>query len=91
MVTGLCRHRRHGMDELFRVGGSDSYIGADIAGDYFKRNVRIYTNILRQVDVKRDKAIVLIIGVGHASLLKSILRYNSLFEVVEVLPLLEAK
>jgi hypothetical protein len=74
-----------------RVGGGDNYVGADIAGDYFKRNVRIYTNLLRQVDVKRDKAIVLIIGAGHASLLKSILRYNSLFEVVEVLPLLEAK
>lgn len=74
-----------------RIGGGNNYVGADIAGDYFKRNVRIYTNILRQVDVKHDKAIVLIIGAGHASLLKSILRYNSLFEVVEVLPLLEAK
>jgi hypothetical protein len=74
-----------------RVGGGNNYVGADIAGDYFKRNVRIYTNILRTVDVQHDKAIVLIIGAGHASLLKSILRYNSLFEVVEVLPLLEAK
>jgi hypothetical protein len=74
-----------------RVGGGSNYSGADITGDYFKRNVRIYTNILRSVDVQHDKAIVLIFGLGHASLLKSILRYNSLFEVVEVLPLLEAK
>lgn len=74
-----------------RVGGGNNYVGADVTGDYFKRNVRIYTNLLRQVDVQHDKAIVLIIGAGHASLLKSILHYNSLFEVVEVLPLLEAK
>jgi hypothetical protein len=74
-----------------RVGGGTNYAGADLGGDYFKRNVRIYTNLLRAVDVQRDKSIVLIIGQGHVSLLKSILRYNSLFEVAEVLPLLEAK
>ncbi|MBJ6143939.1 DUF5694 domain-containing protein [Hymenobacter sp. BT559] len=74
-----------------RVGGGTNYAGADLGGDYFKRNVRIYTNLLRAVDVQRDKSIVLIIGQGHVSLLKSILRYNSLFEVAEILPLLEAK
>jgi hypothetical protein len=76
---------------LARVGSGTDYAGADLGGEYYQRNVRIYTNLLRAVDVQRDKAIVLIIGQGHVSLLKSILRYNSLFEVAEVLPLLEAK
>jgi hypothetical protein len=76
---------------LNRVGSGTDYAGADLGGDYFKRNVRIYTNLLRAVDVQRDKSIVLIIGQGHLSLLKSILRYNSLFEVAEILPLLESK
>jgi hypothetical protein len=76
---------------LARVGVGDNYIGADLGGEYFKRNVRIYTNMLRNVDVQHDRAIVLIIGAGHAAFLKSILRYSSLFEVAEVLPLLEAK
>jgi hypothetical protein len=76
---------------LARVGSGTDYAGADLGGEYYKRNVRIYTNLLRTVDVQHDKAIVLIIGQGHLSLLKSILRYNSLFEVAEVLPLLEAK
>lgn len=76
---------------LSRVGGGPDYAGADLGGEYFKRNVRIYNNLLRAVDVQHDKAIVLIIGQGHVALLKSILRYNSLFEVAEVLPLLEAK
>lgn len=74
-----------------RVGGGTAYPGADLAGDFFKTNVRIYTNLLRAVDVQHDKAIVLLIGQGHTAFLKSILRYNSLFEVAEVLPLLEAK
>jgi hypothetical protein len=76
---------------LNRVGSGPDYAGADLGGEYYQRNVRIYTNLLRAVDVQRDKVIVLIIGQGHVSLLKSILRYNSLFEVAEVLPLLEAK
>lgn len=76
---------------LARVGGGDNYAGADLAGEFYKRNVRIYTNLLRAVDVQHDKAIVLIIGQGHVAYLKSILRYSTLFEVAEVLPLLEAK
>ncbi len=77
--------------DLARVGGAQDYPGADLAGEFFKRNVRIYTNLLRTVDVQHDRAIVLIIGQGHVAFLKSILRYNSLFEVADVLPLLEAK
>lgn len=73
-----------------RVGGGNNYVGADMVGDYFKRNVRIYANLLRQVDMQHDRAIVLVIGHGHAAFLKSVLRYNSLFEVAEVLPLLQA-
>ena len=76
---------------LARVGGGDNFAGADLAGEFFKRNVRIYTNLLRTVDVQHDKAIVLIIGQGHVAFLKSILQYSSLFEVADVLPLLEAK
>ncbi|NML66027.1 hypothetical protein HHL22_12510 [Hymenobacter sp. RP-2-7] len=74
-----------------RVGNGAAYPGADLAGDFFKTNVRIYTNLLRAIDVQHDKAVVLIIGQGHTAFLKSILRYNPLFEVAEVLPLLEAK
>ena len=76
---------------LARVGGGDHYAGADLAGEFFKRNVRIYTNLLRAVDVQHDRAIVLVIGQGHVAFLKSILRYSSLFEIAEVLPLLDAK
>ena len=77
--------------DVARIGGGDNYVGADLTGDFFKRNVRIYTNLLRQVDVQHDKAIVLVIGQGHVAFLKSILKYNSLFEVADVVPLLQAK
>ncbi|MBC8082712.1 MAG: hypothetical protein H7Z21_05820, partial [Hymenobacter sp.] len=74
-----------------RVGGGPSYAGADLAGEFYKRNMRIYTNLLRAVDFQHDRAIILIIGAGHVSFLKEQLQHNSLFEVQDVLPLLRAK
>lgn len=71
--------------------GGNNYAGADLAGEFFKRNVCIYTNLLRQVDVAHDRAVVLVIGQGHVAFLKAILQYNSLFEVADVVPLLQAK
>ena len=77
--------------DVARIGGGSSYAGADLAGEFFKRNVRIYTNLLRQVDLQHDRAIVLVIGQGHVAFLKGILKYNSLFELADVVPLLQAK
>lgn len=76
---------------LARIGGPGNYSGADLAGEFFQRNVRIYANLLRAVDVQRDKAVVLLIGAGHVSFLKEILQYNSLFEVQDIVPLLTTK
>ena len=77
--------------DFARIGGGSSYAGADLAGEFFKRNVRIYTNLLRQVDVPHDRAIVLVIGQGHVAFLKAILQDNSLFEVADVGLLLRAR
>ena len=76
---------------LARVGGGDNYSGADLAGEFYKRNMRIYTNLLRAVDVQHDKAIILIIGAGHVGFLREQLQYSSLFELQDVGPLLMAK
>lgn len=74
-----------------RVGGGTNYAGADLAGEFYKRNMRIYTNMLRAVDFQTDQSIILIIGAGHVSFLKEQLQHNSLFEVQDILPLLKAK
>jgi hypothetical protein len=72
-----------------RVGEGSAYPGADLASDFYKRNMRIYTNILRQVDVAHDKAILVFIGSGHVSFLKEIFPSSLLFEVEDVVPLLK--
>jgi hypothetical protein len=72
-----------------RVGEGQDYPGADLTSDVYKRNMRIYTNIVRQVDVAHDKAIMIYIGSGHVSFLKQIFSSSLLFEVEDVVSLLK--
>ena len=79
------------MLRLNQIGSATNYVGADLGGEFYKRNMRIYTALLRAVDVQRDRAIVLLVGAGHVSFLRQQLQYNSLFEVQDVVPLLSGK
>ena len=74
-----------------RIGQGQEYPGADLASEFYQRNMRIYANILRQIDVAHDKAILIYIGSGHVSFLKEIFSSSLLFEVEDVVPLLKAE
>lgn len=73
-----------------RVGEGEDYPGADLTSDVYKRNMRIYTNVLRQIDFAHDKAILIYIGSGHVSFLKQIFSSSLLFEVADIVPFLKA-
>ena len=72
-----------------RVGEGMEYPGADLASDFYKRNMRIYANVLRQIDFAHDKAILIYIGSGHVSFLKQIFSSSLLFDVEDIVPLLK--
>jgi hypothetical protein len=36
--------------------GGENYAGADLAGEFYKRPVRSYTNLLRAVHVQHDQS-----------------------------------
>lgn len=72
-----------------RIGEGEEYPGADMASDIYRRNMRIFTNILRRTDVMHDKAILVYMGSGHISFLKEIFSSSLLFEVEDVGPLLK--
>jgi hypothetical protein len=74
-----------------RVGEGQEYPGADLGSDFYKRNMRIFTNILRQVDIARDRAILIYIGSGHVSFLREIFSSSLLFEVEDIIPLLKGE
>ena len=71
-------------------GVGDDYTGTDLTATWYKRNLYIFTNILRKAN-KRDDAYLLLIGAGHAYSLKHFFESNPHFEVVSVNDVLGAK
>lgn len=72
---------------MSRIGKDSSYVGADIASDWYKRNIRIYTNTLRLIDSPNDRLLVLI-GGGHRPLLRQMFMQTPGYEFVPTLPYL---
>lgn len=73
--------------DLF-VGFPDHYVGADLVGEWYKRNLRIYANLLHYLDPGDRRAVVLI-GQAHVWPLRDFLRANPRFEVVPVREVLQ--
>ncbi len=65
------------------VGFPDHHVGADLVGEWYKRNLRIYANVWRAVD-EGDERVVVLVGAGHVWTLRTFLRENPDFEVVPV-------
>ena len=63
------------------VGQVGDYAGAEFMGEWYKRNIRMYSNIVRQID-KADNSILIIVGAGHARILQHFFEDNPMFELV---------
>lgn len=55
--------------KLAGVGKDDQYPGTDVTADWYKRNLKIFSNITRVTESKDDRILV-IYGAGHAMLLQ---------------------
>ncbi len=65
------------------MGFPDHHIGADLVGEWYKRNLRIYANIWRAV-AQSDDRVILLVGQAHVWTLRQFFRENPDFEVVPV-------
>ncbi len=76
--------RDHGMYMRFaKVGAGDTYVGADLLSKWYDRNIRIFTN-LQRIAEPGDR-IVVIIGTGHAPILRELIAYDPAMELVEAI------
>lgn len=66
-----------------KIGAGDNYLGAELVGEWYKRNAKIYGNILKYV-TPIDKAILIIYGSGHIHILNQFFNDNPNFEVIDV-------
>jgi hypothetical protein len=65
-----------------RIGAGDSYIGAELVGEWYKRNIKIYANILKNI-TPDDLRLLVVFGSGHVHILKQLFKDNPDFEVIE--------
>jgi hypothetical protein len=66
-----------------RVGAGDSYVGADLLSKWYDRNIHIHANLQRMVE-PGDRVLV-IIGSGHAPILRELITYDPEMVLVEAL------
>lgn len=76
------------MGQLLPNSNVAIYAGADMVANWYKRNLRIFSNINRIVTPGQDRVLV-IIGMGHLKLLKQFASDASYFQDVDVEPYLK--
>ena len=54
---------------MSRIGKDKEYPGVDLLADWYKRNLKIFSNVTRITESKDDRVLV-IIGAGHVKLLQ---------------------
>jgi hypothetical protein len=64
------------------VGAGDNWIGAEMTGNWYARNLKMYANILRLAQRPEDRIFVLV-GAGHGALLREFLRQTPQVELID--------
>ena len=72
--------------DMATVGAGDTYIGARVVAQWYERNLKIFAN-LAGIAEPGDR-ILLIIGQGHAPILRELVRSHASMQLVEALPYL---
>ena len=65
------------------VGAGDGYAGADVLSAWYERNVRIFANVQRLASA--DDRVLVIIGSGHAAILRELVKHDPEMVLVDAL------
>lgn len=73
---------------VMKAGQQDNFIGADLTSEWYKRNIRIYSNIMRQIQ-PTDTCIFIMFGASHIPILEHLFALQAEeFELIDVAKLL---
>lgn len=75
--------------KLLRAGKPGNHVGSYLVSEWWRRNMVIYENILKQLDGHEEK-IMIIFGSGHTAILNEIMKLNSTIKLVSVSEVLKA-
>lgn len=73
---------------LVHAGNNSTYAGADLTGNWYQRNTRIFSNV-KKLCTEPEERILIIYGYGHAFILEELFRDSQQFEVVPVSSILK--
>ena len=65
------------------VGKDDNYAGADLVGDWYTRNLRIYRNLMA-LNLKPDDRVLILYGAGHSKILQDLVDDSSTLQLVKL-------
>jgi hypothetical protein len=68
---------------LVHAGNKTSYAGADLTGNWYQRNIRIFSNV-KKLCAEKEERILIVYGYGHAFILEEMFRGSQEFDVVPV-------
>lgn len=66
------------------ANAGDDYAGVDGTISWYERNLKIFVNVLRNVDLDHDQRYILLYGAAHIPQLKHFFANHPLFEVVQL-------
>ena len=78
-------------ENLQEEGVDKQYIGIEFISLFYKRNLKIYSNILAAQKKGKAKRILCIVGQTHVGVLQELLKNNNDFKVIEVQEILNLK
>lgn len=76
------RYKALSFTGLVNLGQGDNYVGADLTGNWYRRNTRIFTNVRSLCQTKSERVLI-IYGAGHKWALDEIFAGSPEFEVVQ--------
>lgn len=65
-------------------GKDNDYVGEEFSLSWYDRNLKIFTNIIRNIDMENDKVIVVLYGSSHTSLIRHFFEDHTYFEIIEL-------
>jgi Family of unknown function (DUF5694) len=74
--------------KLLPAGKPGNHIGSYLVSEWWRRNMVIYENILKQLNGNEEK-IMVIFGSGHTAILNEIMKFNPTIELVPVADVLK--
>ena len=71
-----------------KAGKTDNFVGAYLVSEWYRRNLYMYS-LIQKLTESKDNKIMVLLGSGHAAMLREFIRHDTNFEIVELATVLK--